>query len=62
LLTVRRFQNPWDTGISDNGTGGSELDQGGNPADGMFNSALPPPVQKVAAPAGGMDVDEGVAA
>lgn len=65
---VTRFQNPWDSGTSDpygapNGDQQqSELDQPLT-ADAVFNSPLPPPVQKAPAPNNsGMDVDGGVAA
>lgn len=63
---VTRFQNPWDSGTSDPYANGahqqpSELDQPLS-ADAVFNSPLPPPVQKAPAPSSGMDVDGGVAA
>lgn len=56
---VTRFQNPWDSGSSEFAGTGNELEQplGGN--GDVYNSPLPPPVQK----AQGMDVDqEGIAA
>ncbi|RSH79758.1 Histone chaperone asf1 [Apiotrichum porosum] len=55
---VTRFQNPWDSGTAD-ANDGNEIDslQSGN--TNLYDSPVPPPVQKAApAAAGGMDVDE----
>lgn len=57
-LTMASFQNPWDSGTAD-ANDGNEIDslQSGN--TNLYDSPVPPPVQKAApAAAGGMDVDE----
>ncbi|WOO85608.1 Histone chaperone ASF1 [Vanrija pseudolonga] len=56
---VTRFQNPWDTGVTDGYDGPQQLDNAGD----LYNSALPAPVQKAPAPQpSSMDVDDSVTA
>ena len=59
---VHSFQNPWDSGTTD-ANEGKEIDSlGQSGTNNLYDSPVPPPVQKAApAASSGMDVDEVVA-